>query len=113
MSKCMNTIRAHHRIIITGTPLQNNLLEIWNIMDWLCDHSLLGEKEEFTRLFKMPIERGQDKSASDDVQLEANRMTRELHDLVASVMLRREKSEVFKEETNPIISKKTEIVLWW
>lgn len=113
MSKCMGTIHAHHRILITGAPLQNNLLEIWNLMDWLCDHRLLGKKEEFTRHFRTPIEEGQDKKASDEVQLKANCVTQELHDLVASVMLRREKSEVFKGEASPMISKKTEIVLWW
>ena len=68
----MGTIHAHHRILITGTPLQNNLLEIWNLMDWLCDHRLLGKKEEFTRHFRTPIEEGQDKKASDEVQLTAN-----------------------------------------
>ena len=47
MSKCSQSLRVHHRIVLSGTPLQNNLVEMWNIMDWLCEHKLLGGRKEF------------------------------------------------------------------
>ena len=113
MSKCMNGVHAYHRIILSGTPLQNNLMEIWSLMDWLCDHRLLGEKSDFKKMFKQPIEKGQDKRADESTRLYADAVTKELHKLVSSVMLRREKTAVFKDAAIPRISKKTEIVLWW
>lgn len=109
----MNGVHSRHRIILTGTPLQNNLMEIWSLMDWLCDHRLLGDKTEFNKMFKKPIEKGQDKRADESTRLYADAITKELHSLVSSVMLRREKNDVFKNGEILRISKKTEIVLWW
>lgn len=113
MSQNIKVLRADHRIMLTGTPLQNNLLEIWNIMDWLCDHRLLGERTAFNHIFRRPIESGQDKRATPDVREYGNLMAERLREEICKVMLRREKNVVFQDKSIPQISKKTEIVLWW
>lgn len=35
MSKSLQGIRAEYRLILTGTPLQNNLAELWSLLHWL------------------------------------------------------------------------------
>ena len=39
----MKLLHSKHRIVLSGTPIQNHLIEMWNIMDWLSDHRLLGD----------------------------------------------------------------------
>ena len=113
MSRSSQHLSAQHRIMLSGTPLQNNLVEIWNIMDWVCDHRLLGGRKEFIKFFKRPIEDGQDRNADTETRLFGEEMAKKLNTMIFSVSLRREKSVVLKETTMPTISKKTEIVLWW
>ena len=112
-SQCLKDIPSKHRIMLTGTPLQNNLLEMWNIMDWLCNHQLLGERSAFDHVFRKPIERGHDKRATPDIREYGDLMAERLHEEIFRVTLRREKSAVFQDQAVPAISKKTEIVLWW
>ena len=48
-------IRAKHRLCITGTPLENNLGELWTQFDFLMP-GFLGDIRSFTRLWRKPIE---------------------------------------------------------
>ena len=52
-----------HRVVLTGTPLENHLEELWSIFDFL-NPGFLGPVEEFRRHFAIPIERYRDKEAS-------------------------------------------------
>lgn len=108
----LRNIQAHHRVIASGTPLQNNLGEIWSIMDWLCDGKLLGDKKEFTKFFQNPIEQGQDRRADEVTRIYGEEMARELSEMIYNVALRREKMTVLKNIETLKIGKKTEIVLW-
>ncbi|MCU6434071.1 DEAD/DEAH box helicase [Undibacterium sp. Jales W-56] len=48
-------LRARHRLCITGTPLENNLGELWTQFDFLMP-GFLGDMRNFTRLWRKPIE---------------------------------------------------------
>ncbi|MFZ6653766.1 DEAD/DEAH box helicase [Undibacterium sp. TJN19] len=48
-------IRARHRLCITGTPLENNLGELWTQFDFLMP-GFLGDMRSFSRLWRKPIE---------------------------------------------------------
>ncbi|KAM3708888.1 hypothetical protein ACJW31_02G130600 [Castanea mollissima] len=53
-----------HRIIISGTPLQNNLKELWALFNFCCPE-LLGDKKWFKEKYEYAILRGNEKKATD------------------------------------------------
>lgn len=64
----MNRIRTMRRIILTGTPLQNNLDEYYTVIQFV-KPSLLGTRKEFRNRFANPIGNGQyDNSTPSDIQ---------------------------------------------
>ena len=61
ISKRIRDIDARQRIALTGTPMENNLAELWALFDWLVP-GLLGKRAEFTKTFRTPIEKHGDRS---------------------------------------------------
>ncbi|MEM6732257.1 MAG: DEAD/DEAH box helicase, partial [Myxococcota bacterium] len=86
-------IHARHRLALTGTPVENSLLELWSLFDFVSP-GYLGSAERFRELYRDPIEK--DGSTG---RLEA------LRDRVAPFILRRMKHTVARE-----LPPKTEIV---
>lgn len=66
LSKAIKTLQANHRLILSGTPIQNNVLELWNLFDFLMP-GFLGTEESFNRRYGKPIQQSRDaKSSSKD-----------------------------------------------
>ena len=55
-------LRARHRLAMTGTPLENHLLELWSIFEFLMP-GFFGQRAGFTRRYATPIERDRDADA--------------------------------------------------
>ncbi|KYM93557.1 Transcriptional regulator ATRX like protein, partial [Cyphomyrmex costatus] len=69
LSKCIKNVKTLRRIVLTGTPLQNNLIEYHCMMQFV-KPNLLGTKKEFLNRFVNPIQNGQfDDSTTSDVKL--------------------------------------------
>ena len=51
-----------HKIILTGTPVQNNLTEFYSLMD-IIEDDILGTPSEFSEQFRTKIEAGLKKNA--------------------------------------------------
>lgn len=85
MSKVTMQLQASARLILTGTPIQNHLGELWNLFSFI-NPGLLGSYEQFHTKFIAPIEGSNDKER----QLQLKR-------IVQPFMLRRTKAEVIEE----------------
>ena len=63
-SQAVRRISARRRMAMTGTPVENRLMELWSIMDFL-NPGLLGSRAAFKKMFAIPIERYGDEEAID------------------------------------------------
>jgi SNF2 family DNA or RNA helicase len=77
----LRSIGARARVALTGTPVENNLSELWAILDWTTP-GLLGRLGTFRARYAQAVEGGQDPAA-------AERLSR----LVSPFLLRRRKSD--------------------
>jgi hypothetical protein len=57
LSKKIREIGAAHRLVVTGTPIQNSLDELWALFDFACAGRLFGAHKDFKREFEAPIVR--------------------------------------------------------
>ncbi|XP_058631668.1 transcriptional regulator ATRX-like isoform X2 [Onychostoma macrolepis] len=91
ISKAIRALRTRRRIILTGTPLQNNLTEYHCMVNFIKEN-LLGSLKEFRNRFINPIQNGQcADSTPADVRLMKNR-SHVLHQLMSGFIQRRDYS---------------------
>jgi len=50
-------LRAHHRLVLTGTPVENSVMDLWSIMDFLMPR-YLGMHDTFRKQYEIPIGQG-------------------------------------------------------
>ena len=62
-TKAIKSLPADVRIAMTGTPVENSLMEYWSIMDFL-NKGLLGTVAGFRKDFAVPIENSETRSSS-------------------------------------------------
>ncbi|XP_063825309.1 TATA-binding protein-associated factor 172 [Ostrinia nubilalis] len=94
--KAIKQLVANHRLILSGTPIQNNVLELWSLFDFLMP-GLLGTERQFTARYSRPILAARDAKATPH-QLQAGALACEaLHRQVLPFLLRRVKEDVLKE----------------
>ena len=102
-SKIANTLTANFKMITTGTPIENNLTELWSLFRFI-NPRLLGSLKQFTERFVKPIEsasfqsdrsiQGNEHSQKNS---EANEASEALRQIIAPFMLRRLKTDVLTE----------------
>jgi superfamily II DNA or RNA helicase len=63
VSQVARTLRADHRLCLTGTPMENHLGELWSLVDFV-QPGLLGDRHSFQRHYRTPIENGGDTQRS-------------------------------------------------
>lgn len=95
-SKAIKQLIANHRLILSGTPIQNNVLELWSLFDFLMP-GFLGTEKQFTARYSRPILMSRDPKSSAKEQ-EAGVLAMEaLHRQVLPFVLRRMKEDVLKD----------------
>ena len=84
-AKAARLLQAEHRLVLTGTPVENNSIELWSQFAFL-NPGLLGSLDYFRRAFALPIEARGDEAAAAT-----------LRGLVYPFILRRTKAQVAPE----------------
>ena len=85
ISKAVRELSSKHRLILTGTPLENSTMDLWSQMSFV-NPGLLGQKSYFKKKYQQPIEK-----------LHSEEHTQRLYNIIKPFILRRHKSQVAKE----------------
>jgi len=93
LSLCLRQFKCNNRLLITGTPLQNNLHELWALLNFLLPE-LFADSEQFDDWFKV-------EGDGDNTEV-----VQQLHKVLRPFLLRRLKTEVEKS-----LPPKKEIIL--
>ncbi|KAL0211758.1 hypothetical protein RCL1_005384 [Eukaryota sp. TZLM3-RCL] len=92
--KSVKSLDGNHRLILTGTPIQNHVLDLWSLFDFLMP-GFLGSKRIFGANFSRPILALRDSSSPKVVEKAAIALNN-LHKQLLPFILRRQKSDVLK-----------------
>lgn len=82
-----------HRLMLTGSPMQNNLVELWSLFDFIVP-GRLGTKQIFMDHFATPIVQGGYTNATPTQETTALLIATSLKDMITPYMLRRTKNDV-------------------
>ncbi len=83
--KAISRLNAQYRLVLTGTPIENSLSDLWSQLNFL-NPGLLGSQAFFKREFQTPIEKKNDPEKREKLQT-----------LIRPFVLRRTKEEVAKD----------------
>ena len=81
-AQAVKAVRAKYRLVLTGTPMENSVLDLWSIFDFLMP-GYLGAAQDFRERYELPITRDKNSDA-------ASRLSRRLRPFI----LRRLKRDV-------------------
>lgn len=95
-------IVSNHRLILSGTPIQNNVLELWSLFDFLMP-GFLGTERVFLDRFAKPIAASRFSKSSSKEQEAGALAIEALHKQVLPFLLRRLKEEVLNDLPPKII----------
>lgn len=84
-SQVVRTLETEHRLLLTGTPLQNNLHELWALLNFLLP-DIFSSSEQFDEWFNLDVDDDESKK----------KMITQLHRILRPFMLRRLKADVEK-----------------
>ena len=93
--KAARLLQSRNRIVLTGTPIENNTFDLYGQLSFACP-GLLGNREHFRQQYSVPID-----------QFKDNRRAEELQQRIKPFILRRTKAQVAQE-----LPDKTEMVIY-
>lgn len=91
----LNSLRCDRRVILSGTPIQNDLSEYYSLLNF-ANPGYLGSRADFRKNYENAILRGRDADASEAERQKGDSKLNELSKLVSKFIIRR---------TNDILSK--------
>lgn len=86
--QALNGLNAKRRVILSGTPIQNDLTEYFSLLNFTCPGSL-GTTPEFRKNFERPILRGRDADATDKDKQASEEKLKELLEIANKFIIRR------------------------
>lgn len=101
-TQAVKLLRSNHRLILTGTPVQNDALELWSLFDFLMP-GYLGSERQFSVRYSRPILQSRDAKCSQRDQEAGALAVEALHKQVLPFLLRRVKEDVLQDLPPKII----------
>ncbi|PAA89571.1 hypothetical protein BOX15_Mlig019690g1, partial [Macrostomum lignano] len=122
-SKGVFAIDAKHRLLLTGTAVQNNLMEMWALFDFAHHGTLLGTQKTFKTEYERPIIRSREKDATASERRYGDQMAQSLKARIEPYFLRRTKHQIqasTKQQGQkpsagpamPSLTRKNDVVVW-
>ncbi|XP_069604758.1 DNA excision repair protein ERCC-6-like [Ranitomeya imitator] len=126
-AKSCSAIPARNRILLTGTPIQNNLREMWALYDFACQGTLLGTAKTFKMEYENPITRAREKDATPGEKALGLKISENLMKIIQPYFLRRTKNDVQHKKvsgqqaavesntklcTMPSLTRKNDFIIW-
>lgn len=85
IAKAVRELKSRHKLVLTGTPLENTTMDLWSQMSFI-NPGILGTQSYFRQEFQVPIEKKGDETKS-----------KKLNAVIKPFVLRRHKSQVATE----------------
>ena len=85
IAKAVRDLKSRHKLVLTGTPIENTTLDLWSQMSFI-NPGILGSQTYFRNEYQNPIEKKNDETKS-----------KKLHAVIKPFILRRHKSQVATE----------------
>lgn len=105
--KVLNEIGISRKLVLTGTPIQNDLNEFYNIINFI-NPGILGSLQEFQKTYLRPILKARDVNCTNrDVIKQGKDKSTSLIELTKSFTLRRTKAVI-----NKYLTSKTDVVVF-
>lgn len=87
VTNAVKALKSKFRVAMTGTPVENSLLDLWCIMDF-CVPGFLGNAKEFAKKYQMPLK---------NEETDLIKLGNEIHDNLGIYFLRRLKADAAKD----------------
>ncbi|KAI4902129.1 hypothetical protein NFI96_006147 [Prochilodus magdalenae] len=121
--KAVAFIPTAFNILITGTPMQNNLKEFWSLFSFISDTYLLGTYKTFKKEFETPITKGMEADSGPEERALGMELQKTLKKITEPFYLRRTKAQMQDHRAPPALQnipseqvltfpKKNEYVVW-
>ncbi|KAM4696078.1 DNA excision repair protein ERCC-6-like [Rhinophrynus dorsalis] len=126
-AKSCQSIPSKNRILLTGTPIQNNLREMWALYDFACQGTLLGTSKTFKMEYENPITRAREKDSTPGEKALGLKISENLMKIIQPYFLRRTKSDVQNKKMSeqltsveanvkgpvmPSLTRKNDLIVW-
>ena len=95
-TRAVKSVAASCRLILSGTPIQNNVLELWSLFDFLIP-GFLGTEQEFNDRFSKPILQSRNPNCAPKDHEAGILALEALHKQVQPLLLRRLKTDVLHD----------------
>ena len=100
VTNAAKALKSHFKIAMTGTPVENTLVDLWSIMDF-CVPGLLGNAKDFAAKYQNPLK-------NDDTDVVA--LGNEIHEKLGVYFMRRLKKDAAKDLPLKLERKETAIM---
>uniref|UniRef100_A0A3B4DH82 Uncharacterized protein n=1 Tax=Pygocentrus nattereri TaxID=42514 RepID=A0A3B4DH82_PYGNA len=101
--KAVALISAGFCILITGTPIQNNLGEFWSLFSLISDTCILGTYKTFKNKFEKPITKGMEAESGPKERALGMELLKTLEKITEPFLLRRRKDQIQELKGQPLL----------